>query len=261
MLAGRDLNANGEVEAGDELAVVVKDGQPQLVTPPASRLELRLQVFTGDLGALLSQAQPATAVAPPSPPSSPAANDARAPVGIWGTTRSSPADLVGPSGSSVVGGGSAISYEFKSDGRYTYAGLLEMNGPVLFLKDVVYDEGKYTVKNDLLTLQFRRRQGSWNGRKLQSDTTSNGTETYRWSISPASSNDGTLALYLIDQVGTKLEYPFGPVTTRGHFLSAGFQALVPAFGRVRNQIMAAISAMLAMARTTARGRLKNAPRS
>ncbi len=57
MLAWRDLNNNGEADAGDEIGVYRQGGKPALLTPPAAGIELRLQAFNGDLDALVSQAE------------------------------------------------------------------------------------------------------------------------------------------------------------------------------------------------------------
>jgi hypothetical protein len=204
VLAWRDVNANGEVESGDELAVYARNGQTQFVTPPASRLELRLQVFTGDFAALLGPAQPSN-TAPTNPaPSSPAVSDARALVGLWSTTGATPLELANAPG---IVDTSAGSYRFEVNGRYTSARMLESDGPVLYMKVVIYDEGAYTVKGDAVTFSYSRRLRSWRNTDLQTDKTSQGTQTYRWAIRPSSSGDGTMSLYLTDEDGTVLEYP------------------------------------------------------
>jgi hypothetical protein len=206
LLAWRDLNGSFEADAGDELAVYAKNGKLQLVTPPASRLELRLQDFNDDIDALLRQGQTSSSSLP-STTSASSNSEAPALVGVWGTTRSSFVDFVNPNGGVISGGGSAIRYEFKPGGSYSFQGILETNGPVLFLKNVIYDEGTYTVAGDVLSLRYRHRERSYNSGKLQTDTTTNETAFYRWGIRPASSGDGTLALYLVDKTGALLEYP------------------------------------------------------
>jgi hypothetical protein len=202
VFAWRDLNGNGETDAGDELAVYARNGSVHLVTPPDSKLELYMRDFNGDPNTLLTQDQFGSSGVKPNANSSVA--DASSLVGVWSTTGATPVELVNAKG---IRDSSAGSYSFESDGRYSYAGMLETYGPVFSLKTIIYDEGTYTVKGDVLTLQYRRRLRSWNNTTLQSDKTSSGTETYRWSIRPTSSNDGKLALYLLDQDGTMLEYP------------------------------------------------------
>ena len=65
LIAWRDLNGTSALDAGDEVGVHSRDGKtPTPVTPPASRIDLRLKAFSGDLDSLLaktedlSQAQP-----------------------------------------------------------------------------------------------------------------------------------------------------------------------------------------------------------
>jgi uncharacterized protein (DUF2141 family) len=72
MLAWRDLNGNGEADTGDEIGLYQQGGKPALLTPPASRIDLRLQRFTGDLDTLLAQADDPSSVAPQQQPVTPA---------------------------------------------------------------------------------------------------------------------------------------------------------------------------------------------
>ena len=64
MLAWKDVNASGEVDAGDELGVYTQGGKPALVAPPVAGIDLRMAKFNGDLDALLAQAEENTAAAP-----------------------------------------------------------------------------------------------------------------------------------------------------------------------------------------------------
>jgi hypothetical protein len=68
MLAWRDLNGNGEADAGDEIGMYRQGGKPALLTPPASKIDLRLQRFNGDLDTLLAQAGDPSSVAQPVTP-------------------------------------------------------------------------------------------------------------------------------------------------------------------------------------------------
>lgn len=71
LLAWRDLNGNTEADAGDEIGVYQENGRPALLRPPAGNLELRLAQFTGDLNALINQAEQSSVTsAPSSPPAS-----------------------------------------------------------------------------------------------------------------------------------------------------------------------------------------------
>ncbi len=74
MLAWKDVNASGEVDEGDELGVYTRGGKPAMVAPPAAGIDLRMAKFSGDLDALLVQAEGNTAGTPapvaPAPTSS-----------------------------------------------------------------------------------------------------------------------------------------------------------------------------------------------
>lgn len=63
LLAWRDLNKDAEVSKGDELSIYSVAGKPKLLTPPLSKLELKLAKFNGDIDALLAQASPDKPVA------------------------------------------------------------------------------------------------------------------------------------------------------------------------------------------------------
>jgi hypothetical protein len=78
LLAWRDLNANQELDQGDELGVYQKSGKPALVRPPAQKMDLRLLEFNGDLGSILEQVDQA-----PAQPSAPAATG----LGFSGTVK------------------------------------------------------------------------------------------------------------------------------------------------------------------------------
>jgi hypothetical protein len=86
MIAWRDLNNSGEVDASDEIGVYSQDGKtPSLVKPPAQKIDLRLQAFDGDTDKLFSSPQAQNPPAPNPPASSPSASGAIPPelVGIW----------------------------------------------------------------------------------------------------------------------------------------------------------------------------------
>ena len=74
MFAWKDINASGEADAGDELGVYTRSGKPALIEPPATGIDLRMTKFSGDLDALLAQADDNTtaAAAAPLPAPSPA---------------------------------------------------------------------------------------------------------------------------------------------------------------------------------------------
>jgi uncharacterized protein (DUF2141 family) len=69
-LAWRDLNGNGEADAGDEVGVYQQGGKPALLTPPATGVNLRLQPFNGELDSLLEAAEAQSAAPQPSAPAS-----------------------------------------------------------------------------------------------------------------------------------------------------------------------------------------------
>ncbi len=78
MLAWRDLNGSSDVDAGDEVGVYTKNGQPALVKSPATGIDLRLKPFTGDKDALLGSAEVASSPTQAAQPS-------RTLVGDWST--------------------------------------------------------------------------------------------------------------------------------------------------------------------------------
>ena len=109
MIAWRDLNATSALDAGDEVGVFSRDGKtPTPVTPPASRIDLRLKAFGGDLDSLLaktedlSQAQPFGSI-----------------VGDWSTVELF-ADTVNENTGSYTGGNNSFTAaKFAANGHYT----------------------------------------------------------------------------------------------------------------------------------------------
>ena len=109
MIAWRDLNATSALDAGDEVGVFSRDGKtPTPVTPPASRIDLRLKAFSGDLDSLLaktedlSQAQPFGSI-----------------VGDWSTVELF-ADTVNENTGSYAGGNNSFTAaKFDANGQYT----------------------------------------------------------------------------------------------------------------------------------------------
>ena len=109
MIAWRDLNATSALDAGDEVGVFSRDGTtPTLVTPPASRIDLRLKTFSGDLDSLLakteesSQAQPVGSI-----------------VGDWSTIELF-ADTVNANTGGYAGGNNSFTAaKFAANGHYT----------------------------------------------------------------------------------------------------------------------------------------------
>ncbi len=68
LLAWQDSNKNQALDSGDELGVYQKNGQVFLVRPPAQNINLQLNLFNGDLAAILEQNS--TTSSPNSKPSS-----------------------------------------------------------------------------------------------------------------------------------------------------------------------------------------------
>ena len=109
MIAWRDLNGTNALDAGDEAGVFSRDGKtPMPVTPPASRIDLRLKAFSGDLDSLLaktedlSQAQPFGSI-----------------VGDWSTVELF-ADTVNENTGSYTGGNNSFTAaKFAANGHYT----------------------------------------------------------------------------------------------------------------------------------------------
>jgi uncharacterized protein (DUF2141 family) len=67
MLAWKDVNGSGEADAGDEVGVYAQGGKPVLVVPPAAGINLRMAQFSGDLDALINQAEDASSTPAPQP--------------------------------------------------------------------------------------------------------------------------------------------------------------------------------------------------
>jgi hypothetical protein len=117
MIAWRDLNGTNALDAGDEVGVFSRDGKmPTLVTPPASRIDLHLKAFRGDLDSLFaktedsSQAQPA---------SRPAAQPVSSMVGDWSTIELF-ADTVNANTGSYAGGNNSFTAaKFDANDHYT----------------------------------------------------------------------------------------------------------------------------------------------
>jgi len=61
ILAWKDSNGNGELDAGDEVGVAMQGGKPLLVKPPAKSLQVQMQPFDGDVDKLFAAAQTAPA--------------------------------------------------------------------------------------------------------------------------------------------------------------------------------------------------------
>lgn len=118
MIAWRDLNSTGEVDAGDEVGVYSQDAkQPALVSPPASKIDLRLKAFTGDLDALLANIEGANQTQPTPAPSPPQASGSI--VGDWSTVELFADAVNADTGSYVGGNNSFTAAKFDAKGNYT----------------------------------------------------------------------------------------------------------------------------------------------
>jgi hypothetical protein len=113
MIAWRDLNGTSALDAGDEVGVYSRDGKtPTPVTPPASRIDLRLKAFGGDLDSLLAKTEDSSQAQPASQP-------AGSIVGDWSTIELF-ADTVNANTSSYAGGNNSFTAaKFAANGQYT----------------------------------------------------------------------------------------------------------------------------------------------
>ena len=117
MIAWRDLNATNALDAGDEVGVYSRDGKtPTPVTPPASRIDLRLKAFSGDLDSLLAKTEDSSQAQPASQPS---AQPFGSIVGDWSTIELF-ADTVNENTGSYAGGNNSFTAaKFAANGHYT----------------------------------------------------------------------------------------------------------------------------------------------
>lgn len=180
IIAWRDLNGSGELDAGDEGAIYTKDGKaPTPLKPPQQRIDLRLRPYDGTDASLLAprQAQPGSVV------------------GTWSMT----------SGSTL-----AVTYILKADGTYVYAYRVALTlqsgctraGVYTPPHSLLYISGTYRVAGDRIS--FTPRTGTYT-----SDTACNKTErptspenlvpkTFTWRLGEYA---GSVALFLTDANG------------------------------------------------------------
>ena len=113
MIAWRDLNGTSALDAGDEVGVHSRDGKtPTPVTPPASRIDLRLKAFGGDLDSLLAKTEDSSQAQPAPQP-------AGSIVGDWSTIELF-ADTVNANTGSYAGGNNSFTAaKFDANGQYT----------------------------------------------------------------------------------------------------------------------------------------------
>ena len=111
MLAWRDLNGSSDLDAGDEVGVYAKNGQPALVKSPAAGIDLRLKSFTGDMDALLGSAEVAS-----SPPQ--AAQPSKTLVGDWSTIDFLSSTNNSDTGRYLGSNNSFTTAKFDANGKY-----------------------------------------------------------------------------------------------------------------------------------------------
>lgn len=187
VIAWRDLNGSGELDAGDEGAIYSKDGKtPTPLKPPQQGVDLRLRAYDGTDASLLS------------PPRQ--AQETGSVVGAWSMT----------SGPTV-----AVTYTIKPDGTYVYAYRIALTlqsgctraGVYTPPYSLLYITGMYRVAGDRIT--FTPRTGTYT-----SDTACNKTErptspenmapkTYTWRVGEYA---GSPALFLSDTEGERVFY-------------------------------------------------------
>lgn len=111
MLAWRDLNGSSDVDAGDEVGVYAKNGQPALVKSPAAGIDLRLKPFTGDMDALLGSAEVVTSPTLAAQPS-------KTLVGDWSTIDFLPSTNNLDTGRYLGSNNSFTTAKFDANGKY-----------------------------------------------------------------------------------------------------------------------------------------------
>lgn len=111
VIAWRDLNGTSDVDAGDEVGVYAKNGQPTLVKSPAAGIDLRLKSFTDDMDALLGSAEVASSPTQAAQPS-------KTLVGDWSTIDFLPSTNNLDTGRYLGGNNSFTTAKFEANGKY-----------------------------------------------------------------------------------------------------------------------------------------------
>lgn len=108
VIAWRDLNGSGNVDAGDEVGVYSQDGKtPALVKPPAQKVDLRLHAYDGNATSLF---------AAPDAAARPSGSGA---AGEWSTVGIGPDVVSSANGGFVGSNNSAAGLRLDDKGNYT----------------------------------------------------------------------------------------------------------------------------------------------
>jgi hypothetical protein len=133
VIAWLDRDGDGEMSEA-ELAVYSRGGEPVLVSPPVTGIDL-----------LFRQAGPPQATVTPAP--------ASALVGGWYQGSVSAVDYYNPvTGSWAPPSGSGFRYQFRTDGSYTYSGLMQSSVFACTMSLFNYQEGRYHLEGQVLML-------------------------------------------------------------------------------------------------------------
>ena len=111
ILAWRDLNGSSDLDAGDEVGVYAKNGQPALVRSPATGIDLHLKNFTGDIDGLLESVEATTT-------QTQAASPSQSLLGDWSTIEFLPNSNNVDTGRYVGSNNSFMTAKFDGQGKY-----------------------------------------------------------------------------------------------------------------------------------------------
>jgi len=207
VIAWRDLNANGDLDAADEVGVYSKDGKPALVKPQAQGINLRLQAFNGDADALFNPNP--VAEQPPANTGRPAASSL---VGEWYVGSPSTTDFYNPStGGWAPASGNFTDYRFFPDGRYELNFLLRSSLYNCTTTIFASHAGVYQVKGNQVVLQRKTGVVRYKSSCAGTDRTEKvkpESQTYLWRIGPDPDDpsNGITFLWLKDGEGNERQY-------------------------------------------------------
>jgi hypothetical protein len=206
LLAWRDTNGSGEIDAEDELGLYLRNGQPALLKPPASKLELRLKAFDGDLDAFLEQAE-TTAVAPTNttPANATPANISAG--GLRGEFTSTGVSLTqyynSATGASLPTSGNAWSISFNGNSTFEMYGLIQSTLYSCTKAFFIARTGVFQVKGNTLAFNFKKGSvkylDSCSPEKENTSAAKLESQTYQWRL--VSEAQSPLVLELTDAAG------------------------------------------------------------
>jgi hypothetical protein len=153
IIAWKDTNGNGNLdEDADEIGYYVSaDGEPALVSPPTSQVDIRVATEQTPANPLTPTRDSSTN--PLTPSTNPPATPQGSLIGtwFWGTVSSTSYynPVTGEWGDASGGG---LNYTFNADGTYDGHFLVQNTFYSCTTKIFNYEEGTYTFEDDVLTL-------------------------------------------------------------------------------------------------------------